>query len=261
MSEKLHLQWKDFQNNVSLTFGRLREENDFSDVTLACEDGKRVDAHKMVLAASSPFFEKILKSSQHPHPIIFLTKVKEGDLSALMDFLYYGETNVAQDHLDSFLAVAEELKIKGLTGRISKGKDFKSIETNYTQKLNQEDDTMDGGAKYNGQQETTTYEVNHQAPPPDPISQELQELNEKIFTMMERKEEKMPNKELRYACKHCGKEGTNGTIRRHIESNHLELAPFPCKLCEKTCKSSRALREHKNKYHESKVIHDSDLPN
>ena len=140
--------------------------------------------------------------------------------------------------------------------------DFKSIETYSTQKLDKEDETMVGGARYNDQQETTTYEVNHQSTPqPDPISQELQELNEKIFTMMERREEKMPNKELRYSCKHCGKEGTNGTIRRHIESNHLELAPFPCNLCEKTCKSSRALREHKNKYHESKVIHDSDLSN
>ena len=38
------------------------------------------------------------------------------ELVAIVDFLYYGEANVHQENLDSFLAVAEELKLKGLTG-------------------------------------------------------------------------------------------------------------------------------------------------
>ena len=36
-------------------------------------------------------------------------------LVAIIDFLYYGEANVFQEHLDSFLALAEELRLKGLT--------------------------------------------------------------------------------------------------------------------------------------------------
>ena len=36
------------------------------------------------------------------------------DLVAIVDFLYIGETNVCQDNLDSFLAIAEELQLKGL---------------------------------------------------------------------------------------------------------------------------------------------------
>ena len=39
------------------------------------------------------------------------------DLAAVVDFLYLGEANVNQDRLDNFLALAEELKLKGLTGR------------------------------------------------------------------------------------------------------------------------------------------------
>ena len=56
MSEKLCLQWNDFKENVNSAFGRLRDYQDFSDVTLACEDGEQVEAHKVILAASSPFF-------------------------------------------------------------------------------------------------------------------------------------------------------------------------------------------------------------
>jgi len=34
----------------------------------------------------------------------------------MVDFLYFGEANVYQENLDSFLAVAEELELKGLMG-------------------------------------------------------------------------------------------------------------------------------------------------
>ena len=68
MSEKLCLQWNNFQDNVRSTFGNLRESNDFADVTLACEDGHQIEVHKVVLAASSPFFQAILKRNKHSHP-------------------------------------------------------------------------------------------------------------------------------------------------------------------------------------------------
>ena len=42
MSEKLCLQWNDFKENATSAFGSLREDTDFADVTLACEDGKSI---------------------------------------------------------------------------------------------------------------------------------------------------------------------------------------------------------------------------
>jgi len=36
-------------------------------------------------------------------------------LQAVLNFMYHGEVSVAQDSLNSFLAVAEELRVKGLT--------------------------------------------------------------------------------------------------------------------------------------------------
>ena len=58
MSEKLRFQWNKFQENIKSVFQEFREDNDFADVTLACEDGQQVEAHKVILAASSPFFEE-----------------------------------------------------------------------------------------------------------------------------------------------------------------------------------------------------------
>ena len=75
--EKLCLQWNDFQENVSPAFGDLRKDKEFTDLTLACEDGQQVEAHKVVLVASSPFFMNILKKNKHSHPLIYTGVVAE----------------------------------------------------------------------------------------------------------------------------------------------------------------------------------------
>ena len=67
MSEKLCLQWNDFKENVITAFGSSREDNNFADVTLACEDGQQVEAHKVILVASSPFFKELLRKNKHSH--------------------------------------------------------------------------------------------------------------------------------------------------------------------------------------------------
>ena len=64
--EKLCLQWNDFRENVSSAFGDLREDKDFTDVTLACEDGQQVEAHKVILAASSPLFDMYFRETNIP---------------------------------------------------------------------------------------------------------------------------------------------------------------------------------------------------
>ena len=35
------------------------------------------------------------------------------DLESVLNFMYHGEVNIAQEQLNSFLAVAEELRVKG----------------------------------------------------------------------------------------------------------------------------------------------------
>ena len=89
MSEKLCLQWNDFKENIKGAFGSLRQDNDFSDITLVCEDGQQMVAHKVILAASSPFFQKLLSPSD------IHEGVKYDDLMAILDFLYLGEASIA----------------------------------------------------------------------------------------------------------------------------------------------------------------------
>ena len=113
MAEKLCLKWNGFQDNVTTSFGSLRDDTNFTDVTLVCEDGQQFQSHKIILVSSSPFFKNLLTRNMHPHPLIYMRGVRSEDLSAIMDFLYQGEANILQDNLDSFLIIAEELQLKG----------------------------------------------------------------------------------------------------------------------------------------------------
>merc|ERR1711973_631386 len=114
MGEKFCLRWNDFESNISSAFRELRGDKDFFDVTLACDDDQ-IQAHKVILSACSPFFRNVLKRNPHQHPLLYLKGVKYTDLQSVLNFMYHGEVNVAQDELNSFLAVAEELRVKGLT--------------------------------------------------------------------------------------------------------------------------------------------------
>ena len=113
-SEKFCLRWNDFESNISSAFRELREEKDFFDVTLACDDSQ-IQAHKVILSACSPFFRNVLRRNPHQHPLLYLKGVKYNELLAVLNFMYLGEVNVAQEELNSFLAVAEDLRVKGLT--------------------------------------------------------------------------------------------------------------------------------------------------
>jgi len=113
-SEKFCLRWNDFESNISSAFRELRDDKDFFDVTLACDD-EQIQAHKVILSACSPFFRNVLRRNPHQHPLLYLKNVKYTDLQSVLNFMYHGEVNVAQEELNSFLSVAEDLKIKGLT--------------------------------------------------------------------------------------------------------------------------------------------------
>ncbi|XP_023247437.1 broad-complex core protein isoforms 1/2/3/4/5-like isoform X4 [Copidosoma floridanum] len=108
------LRWNNFQANITSQFEALRDDEDFVDVTFAC-DGRRLQAHKVVLSACSPYFKELFKTNPCNHPIIFMRDVEFEHLQSLLEFMYAGEVNISQAELPTFLRTAESLQIRGLT--------------------------------------------------------------------------------------------------------------------------------------------------
>lgn len=78
------LKWNDYQSSILNSFRHLRDEEDFVDVTIACDDQRSFTAHKVVLSACSPYFRRLLKANPCEHPIIILRDVAADDVENLL---------------------------------------------------------------------------------------------------------------------------------------------------------------------------------
>uniref|UniRef100_A0A1B0GCQ4 Protein bric-a-brac 2 n=1 Tax=Glossina morsitans morsitans TaxID=37546 RepID=A0A1B0GCQ4_GLOMM len=112
-NQQFCLRWNNYQNNLTNVFDELLQNESFVDVTLACE-GQSIKAHKVVLSACSPYFQRLFYDNPCQHPIVIMRDVRWQELKALMEFMYKGEINVSQDQINPLLKVAEMLKIRGL---------------------------------------------------------------------------------------------------------------------------------------------------
>ena len=263
-TEKFCLKWNDFKENVSNTFGTLRDNIDFADVTLASEDGHQMEAHKVILAASSPFFHNLLRQNKHPHPLIYMRGIKSDDLMAIVDFLYHGEVSVYQENLDSFLVIAAELELKGLTKEENKSQEennlielpsqYEKTEKRPQQRLIHEIKTE---TPYTLNENTFTNIEGNDSKSVDRtislrkeiLSGDLQELDAQVKSMW--MIIKRDGKSV-YTCNVCAKEGTAFTnIRDHIEANHIQGISLPCNFCEKKFRSRASLRMHNSRDHKN----------
>ena len=255
-SEKLCLKWNDFQENLNSAFGAFRNDKELADVTLACEDGSQVLAHKVILGASSPFFLGILTKNKHPHPLVYMRGVRSSELIAILDFVYFGEANVDQQNLDAFLLLAEEMQLKGLTGS---AENIDQKTPNPPQKKivpEIYDSTGENMQNPMNSYHSKSEEMSSSDMPVALISEEVQKLDEQIRSLMEVSETILTigNRTVRAKiCKVCGKEGQTANIMTHIESNHITTSNLShsCDICGKNSRSKNGLRLHKAKEHPS----------
>ena len=251
--EKFCLKWDDFKQNIVSSFHGLRKDNNFSDVTLVCEDKQKIEAHRIILTACSPFFSSVLNTNNHSHPIIYMRGVKAKDMVPLMDFMYQGEANIYQDDLDSFLALAEELQLMGLT-------------TSETEPMASHKDVIHN-PRVNTKKKSSSRENNIDANPNEidfkfgshkhndlivPVkngrmleSADIEYQQTYINSMMERIHEG----NIRWKCTVCGKASRDRKdMSRHIET-HIEGMSYPCTECGKVSRSSNALKSHFSSFH------------
>ena len=73
----------------------------------------------------------------------------------------------------------------------------------------------------------------------------LEELDQKVKSMMKFSNNSVPGKARSRICNVCGKEGDYTAITNHIEANHLSGLPIPCHMCGTIAKTRAALRVHK----------------
>ncbi|CAG9090604.1 hypothetical protein JYU34_009417 [Plutella xylostella] len=108
------LKWNHHKTNLVEILEALIKVETYVDCTLVVDGQAAFKAHRVVLAANSPYFQAILADVPMDHCSILLPGVQDFEMRALLEYMYTGEVNVAQAHIPRIMRVAEQLEVKGL---------------------------------------------------------------------------------------------------------------------------------------------------
>ena len=114
MNPEIALNSNSHGKKIIQTLSDLYRNNILTDLTFVCDDRYRIEAHRLVLCASSPLLRDFITINTQSHPLIYLKGVKGHSLSTIMQFLYTGEVSIKQEELPSLMELAKELKIEEL---------------------------------------------------------------------------------------------------------------------------------------------------
>ena len=93
-----------------------RGQNYLCDITLVANGGKEFKAHRNLLSAASPFFEKLLQSEmkEKEEGVIRFEDISELILADILEFIYTGSVEINETNATDLIIVAEYLLIEGL---------------------------------------------------------------------------------------------------------------------------------------------------
>ena len=277
----LVLQQSNFPANFVGSFQSLREGGELFDVTLACDD-QSLEAHKVLIAACSPFFRHVLAQTKQNHPFIYLKGVVSQDLVSLLDYVYTGEARVLADNVNRFIVVANELKIKGLAEELENGDNKKNSDKEIKNEKSATFEAMkkDTKSSVKEAQEDSTSSMSVEEDDIKLMEESIKSINEDMDysninhdnkdvreeedtsdvdknSVLKReimkRIEKVSNVEGKlWRCTECGKTSKRrDNLGLHVET-HLEGFTHSCMFCEKTCKTRNTMQLHMHNMHRNR---------
>lgn len=109
------LQLNNRESSITELISKYLENNNIFDVTLICEDFneiRRIEAHKAVLAANSPYFENLFRRNANPRPTIFLN-VSPVQMELILKYMYTGKVTTEFENSKQLLQTAKTLMVRG----------------------------------------------------------------------------------------------------------------------------------------------------
>ena len=240
--ETFNLTWNSFETSSRDNLKHLISDNSFVDVTLVTDDDQHIKAHKVILSYSSSVLSKMLTNNPHPHPMIYLAGTRYKHVRTMIDFIYLGQAEVFEDDLDSFMDIANKLKVKGLT---------KEDANNY-KKTNPSSPTRQDFL------ELTPWKINPIiSTPNDSLSElikeesDIHETNESTIDQIHQGK----TSSEKFSCDECAFTAFyKSNVNRHKRARHQGVK-YPCNLCDWTTSYSFDLKKHIAKEHAQKSLY------
>ena len=277
--EKLSLSWPPWHTHADHLKEMLRNmktDDTFTDVTLVCDDGRKIRAHKVVLGASSPVMKKMLTNADTS--IIDLEGMAFEEINSILQFIYLGEATLFQERMQEFLDAAQKLKVKELYREPKMEFDMNNALSNEYDMKNYDDSkmlvpkyacnfcneiftnrseltphitSMHGGIKY------ACNQCGHQATRQKNLTRHIQRVHEGVKFACNHCDQQFTqqghltthiqsvHKGVKHACYQCDYQGTKDSLRKHIQYKHEEKGiKYTCNLCYKQYTRSSLLTAH-----------------
>lgn len=95
------------------TLHELYKDRMFCDVTLVVEEGHEFPAHRVILAAGSPYFSAMFRNDhlESTQSRVMLNDIETSSLEGILDFLYSSRLSISETNVQSILRVASLLQI------------------------------------------------------------------------------------------------------------------------------------------------------
>ncbi|XP_058835537.1 uncharacterized protein LOC131692482 [Topomyia yanbarensis] len=108
------LRWNNHKSNLVEILDALSKMECYVDCTIYVDEQVQFKAHRVVLAANSPYFQSILQDVPMDHCSILFPGVREFEMRAILEYMYTGEVNVTQAQIEPIMEIAKQLEVKGL---------------------------------------------------------------------------------------------------------------------------------------------------
>jgi len=281
------LKWNEYQNVAVNAFSGIFNNNQrFTDVTLASEDGEQVNAHKIILSSISAVFEKMLSVNTDKHLLLYLRGCTITDLEYLLHFIYLGEVEVERAYVERFLQITRDFEIRGVQNcvkeahPISPGNHDKQpkMSSYHASFIKEETDEIDIGMEKIHAFQDADFKISPCERKHHSVTASIHNLDldqsekleqtdlsiDSVTSIARKRKLSMNNEDEAYNgnetskksnmfkthdCGVCGKQlASKGSLFNHTRTFHEEIT-YPCDFCGYKAGQVDRLRIHKRKYH------------
>ena len=246
--EKYSMTWTSYTDHLREALSDLLSSNSFTDLTLICDDKKKISAHKIILSAFSPVFKDIFETDQNQKSIIYLKGIQSSEMESIVEFMYLGEATFLDDKVDDLLSVAKNLQIKQMCDTSVKNfyhkeKDLNIYESEWHVPTGEEGPTIEPFDE--GKWKVPKTFCNETT-----REQEIDEGIENKIIDNDYVSPKVGNEHQCPKCKYTSNRKSN--VRQHIRSIH-EGKTYPCNFCSTVKTHPSHLITHVKRFHSIKT--------
>ena len=141
-AKSVKLNWEEGSVQLIDTLKKLWTDEGFTDVTLVFDDEQTIGVNSTLLAAISPIFKNVIRRRNHQNPYFFLFGVDSMSVKLLLEFIFGGEINILETHIEKFIETATKLKVTGFSYTHTDTKNLKDEIMEVTHAVNTEEESV-----------------------------------------------------------------------------------------------------------------------